>query len=790
MPYTTSLQAKTALDAAAASLLDIKNTLIAKNAAALASKNAAKTSETNAASSEAQAYAAAYPAGSSTTLWSPKNGDPTAWFPANAYRVPLRNKTQLQSLINTYGVVRLDAGDYASGVGAITLQAGQAIYAPPGEMTRLPSNITIAPGANGATIKGGSGNFGAYITFPPSATPTSNVTISSMIQMGIRSNGASLDRLAVLNMAHHAIDINNTAGGYLRRSRFVRLQAHGGGSNIEGYFEGKPIISIQGKADRSSWGNSIDFVNVLDPWSSQFVISGQADFAINNVDLEQYQAVRDGGPAFKFRNCGRVWITNVQGYIFGQVSLDNGADELFVNGFVLGQQDAGNWIAQASNNVMVWANSGNRKGWMQDLGSGKTRVYSEPSSPALRVNGSTSAPSGAALTALQTMLTSEPAAFANWQPPVLRAVPDPAGPNWAMGRSGKPDSREMLQAIINNNRQLAELPAGVFYISAPLDHYPDQCIAGKGKGATAIIPMNDTFAAFKTAWNRPGPDESTSGLHLIDMTVQGGSAGWMQAEYGNQTTLFNFGHVAFRNQANAGILLQSTYAWDNGWLESVDFVNCATGVKTVGTGSGAQFTTCYMDKVVFYRCQYLNCGRAVHLNNTRVNNSNLWLECYFKGSTTQAMWFQGYSENQGLTNNVFEDNAGAPMIRDGMGMLHSSANRYIGGPLSSGAFLGGDVTSEGDVFIKSAGVPAIIGDEVGAGAITLLGSKSDTKLTLNALTSYQRSYIAINSQLTAAEAALAGVVSASAYGGGSRTTQTGWLPGTPLPGSRIHRERT
>jgi hypothetical protein len=76
--------------------------------------------------------------------------------------------------------------------------------------------------------------------------------------------------------------------------------------------------------------------------------------------------------------------------------------------------------------------------------------------------------------------------------------------------------------------------------------------------------------------------------------------------------------------SEAGLCFTDIFGYDNNFFEQVIFYNCKSGLKQLATTGGTEVvaTINYMDKNVFYQCQWLNCGKALDLTAIRASGGN------------------------------------------------------------------------------------------------------------------------------------------------------------------------
>jgi hypothetical protein len=223
-----------------------------------------------------------------------------------------------------------------------------------------------------------------------------------------------------------------------------------------------------------------------------------------------------------------------------------------------------------------------------------------------------------------------------WIRPTFEPIPNPTGSNWATDRSGKTDQKAYIQNLINTNG-IAELGEGTYYIGSTLTILTNQGIIGKGTGKTSIVGLRDDFPLI-TAEN---PTAEVK-FYLSNLTLQGGSSGLrIHPLNGSHISVSAciFKYVVFRNQ-NYGIHLDKFYGFDNNFIEHVSFVDTNFGVyqevDPTYAGGGETPTMMFMDKTVFYKCQWINNKKALSLLGYRASNLNAWIDCNFDNNDIVA----------------------------------------------------------------------------------------------------------------------------------------------------------
>lgn len=296
-----------------------------------------------------------------------------------------------------------------------------------------------------------------------------------------------------------------------------------------------------------------------------------------------------------------------------------------------------------------------------------------------------------------------PARQVPWEVPRYGPIPDPAGPNWAADLDNQPDSTRYIQELIDTKR-IARLPAGVYYISAPLKLARRQGIVGAGADTTVIIAKTATIDMIVA--NDPVKTQTGTQIVLADITLQGGANGIHFEAAGTSANQGRFArytdclisHVTFRNMANAGIFMDQIYALDNNFFSYVHFANCDAGLKQKvdPTYSGGENPTMmYMDKCVFYRSQFVGNRIALDLPGQRSCNLNAWVSCLFQNNRDGAAAMSSYLTAV-FANCDFINNGGDAVVSNKYTVSHVS-NRFVAGEKGM-AMLGGPVSAEGCSF--------------------------------------------------------------------------------------------
>jgi hypothetical protein len=425
-----------------------------------------------------------------------------------------------------------------------------------------------------------------------------------------------------------------------------------------------PAIKIIGDNAKQSQGNQFIWTNILTPWGDGIIIKNQKNINFIGLDAESW-------------NWGNLALypgmMNVLNTDFISVFMSNGGDNHNQTGQYF-NLDAKNIVLQ-SMRIGATKNPGINLGVSVenlltfdtvDIGIEKpnasTQVidFFKTNSSPLTVNQKAIEPENIPTTTKNTianLLQAEKSTYSSWPKPTFNPIPDPAGAGWQTNLSKQPDSADIIQALIDQNG-IAELKAGIYYISKPLLLKAGQGIVGAGADKTAIIAKSPTIDLIAGATHLNDKIAVTSFI-LADLTLQGGlnglnhsAAGSGQGADYNQVTL---SHVTFRNMANTGILIDNIYAWDNNFIDHTNFYRCTTGIKQrpdpayVG---GDKIGMTFLDKNVFYQNQFIENDIAIDWQANRGNNLDAFINCLFKNNRL-TLNLQ-HTDSAFFANSVFE----------------------------------------------------------------------------------------------------------------------------------------
>lgn len=534
----------------------------------------------------------------------------------SAHYLPVTQKANIQSALDTYGSVRLGNGDY-SGVD-IVMHSHQKLYGFPSFGSRV-SNITITAGSTGVVLTD---------LFPVDKTITlqsggviSGSTFKSIKWATLKGTNVKFENNTLINYAGN-IQIDCSTSGYLRNNKIIRHQT--GGTNA---------LVLKGNATTPSYGNVHLWSNYLTPHGDTTELNGLQSSTFVGLDAESWNYYGEGTKAMLYaQNMGHLKIADLNGGNGGSPyktpALDIDASTLYL--LNRGLADPTDILSLRTNMFLISGlgtytrKSGTVTGFdlQGNLQYSNTIKYNgveqtAPLSNSTIINNLTS-------TILGTQYTP-------WSRQTWETLPDPLGPNWKSERIGKPDSTSYIQGLIDTQR-IAELPEGIFYISStlkiPTDSYHG--IVGQGSGKTVIVGMTDDFPILSLMGGQDGS------IVLAYLTIQGGSVGYyVSMDYGNLNVAYQLmKFVVFRNQ-NYGIHLNKSGGFDNNFLENVAFVNCNKGFfKEPTPGNSGEQNSAYVDKTVFYKNQFINCNTAVSMLATRADNLNAWIDSKFDGGKT------------------------------------------------------------------------------------------------------------------------------------------------------------
>lgn len=535
-----------------------------------------------------------------------------------AYLLPLAQKANLQTAIDTYGSVRLEKGDY-SGVD-IVMKSNQRLYGHP-TLSRV-SNITVSAGSSGVILQD---------LFPVDKTITlqaggviSNCTFKSIKWARIDAINAMIENNTFINILCQ-INFDCSTSGYFRNNKIIKHQVHSTSNQLV----------MKGNSTTPSYGNVHLHSNFLTPAGDATDINNVKSATFVGLDSEAWNFSGTGTKSMLYmRNIGDVKFTDLGGgnsYATVKTSaFDIDADNIFfLNKYI--QSEGSSPSSKISAKTNVFYIKGEHDDYIRNSGTVtgfdfKAHFNNGSNSKDIVLNG-----------AVQKTAIVDPAVLTKsilgsrgtpWKKPNWEILPDPLGSNWKTERTGKPDQTSYIQNLINTNG-IAELPEGIFYIGTTLKLKVDgtKGIIGAGTGKTIIVGLTDDFPLISLAESAEGDNN----FILSTITLQGGSVGVFAPDEMDLISYTNLKYVVFRNQ-NYGIQLYRIFGLDNCFFDHVSFVNCNVGFFQDPHPTYTIENSGYVDKVVFYGGQYLNCGIAVSMKATRANNLDAWVDCKFDGN--------------------------------------------------------------------------------------------------------------------------------------------------------------
>ncbi len=684
------------------------------------------------------------------------NGGASATGPADAYTLPVSQRDQLQSALNTHGIVRLQAGDYRGSLSGITISSNQQLFGWPNYGDSVASAlppITVAPGTTNAIVD----DVGTtQLIFPPSSQVTSQNCFIRVRQYtgdtdAIEMSGATLDSNIFLGELA-TVHADDSSGGALTNNRFINVAS---GS--------RPTPGLFLKGDGASSSDNNVFVAHINDGTAGIYLSNQKDFALVGLNSESWNnnnqstnpAFITTGPMGTFRGIGMAGGQHTGPYKL-LPPFDFGATEVQLYNDLVQTEIQPGLIFESTNQRSSFADSYTYN--TTDNASGATRFdgldYSGPFGATVNGASVTGAlPNSAQQAALRQMYVDPPRAGQPWEQPTFAPIPDPAGPTWA-SLCGSQDDTAILQNAINSQGVVAlsgvttsngnlggtPVPGGngarYFCISAPLLLGDSQGLLGAGMGQTVILAKSNTVDMIKGRSSYPGPNCVNVRVTLADLTLEGGANGiHMDGTSGANRMMWSndvISHVTFRNMANAGIWQDGSCAVDGNFWDFDNFVGDRVGfLQDSHYVAGADNGQSYLDKTVQYHFQYVNNGEAWDWGNmSGISNSNpneTCVFCLFQGNTTRAINLSRSNATL-VADSVFINNGGNPTVMSNDFDLSLVGDTFQADHNGTGAmFAGHAVVCEGCTFRRGASTTATITAAFSFGnpqAATLLNSTS------------------------------------------------------------------
>lgn len=605
-----------------------------------------------------------------------------------AYLLPITKKATLQVALDTYGSVRLEKGDYR-GVN-ITMRGNQRLYGHP-SLTRV-STVTIAAGSTNVYIE----NLTPSALTLQSGGVISGCTFKTIRGSTITGTNVMFENNLLVNILQTRIAIDCSGSGYIRNNKIIRHQIQ---SNLIN-------LLMKGNSATPSYGNVHLWTNFLTPHGDATDLDNLQSATFLGLDAEGWNLNGLGTNAmFYAKNMGDVKITELNGnnsYVANKTpTLDIDANNLlFLNKYIVGYGGS----PTISPNTNILYHQGRSDDYIRSAGTVTGFNFKAHFRDDLQNNGIADNDityNGIVQNSLiqnSTQLTNtiKGTQHKPWARPTWETLPDPLGANWRTERVGKPDSRAYIQGLIDANG-IAELPEGVFYIGSslivPLDDLHG--IQGQGTGKTVICGLTDDFPLISITATGNGS------WHINNLTFQGGNTGIYvektNIENAGQIRFMNMKHVTFKD-TNYGIHLYRIMGMDNCFFNNVAFVNCTKGFfQDPLKPYVAYHTSSYIDKVVFYKNQFINCDTAISMIATRTDNLNAWVDCKFDGG--EIAFDLSQQSAPIIANCDFTNYNGVNLIKSNKISIYSS--NFSGNTMSSSMINSPLSTIEGCNFLDA-----------------------------------------------------------------------------------------
>ena len=563
------------------------------------------------------------------------------FYPQEAVLVPLSERSQIQARLDQHGVIRLQPGDYMpnNSLRNITIRSNQRIY---GLGSVIP-DLTVEPGSQDIVVSFVHGK----IIFPGSSQVTRRALFRRVSYSNYQAVGATIEDCVFLSPATSFFNIDNRSSGWWRNNRFLRYLSHGG----------NPAFQMRGDTNRNSYGNVMLWANSLTPPEEMFVFENLADFNLIHLDVEGYSTA--GKPAIQLGAMGAMTVYSTTGHIPTGRTVDAYADALWLHGHTMGNSQPPSVNLRSSNQVSLVVN-GNTTQPLQDDAPGNIRaigyVNGGGTTKTLTVNGVANPAAGAVNSdtrlALATLVSSARTGQ-QWERPTFVMPPDPVVANPAT----QPSSTDAIQAQIDA-QGVVLLPEGTYYLDRPLVFRRGSGLVGAGMNKTILVARNQDTDLIVNG--------TTAGLTLADLTLKGGRNGIRLRRNGNEQLQYNeinLSHVTIRDMRDHGLVFEEIYGFDNNFVDYVNFVNCGTAFRQIATQKAnlQDPGLTYMDKCMFYQCQFIGCNKALDLLAARASGGNMWVNCLFKDNRDYAVRGVHHSPLT-LANCDLINNGGHPVV--------------------------------------------------------------------------------------------------------------------------------
>lgn len=610
-----------------------------------------------------------------------------AAVPKDAFYLPESRAMELNKALNDHGTVRLDPqGDYTRAF-TIILKSNQALYGL--AATKVP-RITISPGATNIIV---SDIQNEEIAFPSSNLVTSD-NCFNRIRTSLEIKNTKLENNLFTDFQGGIINIDNSNSGYIRNNRFIKTMTH----------TAWPALTVLGNAKEPSYGNHFVWTNILGPLGDSVVIKQQKNIAFTGIDIESWSRGNTNGIEVSIHYPAAINVYNTDFLsIFmshgGNLRVENSqyfnldAKNILLQGsFVQAQTLPGLVLGKHVEHLLAI----NTSSIGHKTESNNTKVielFKNDKAELIRnwhVVENAQLPAEL-LPAAANILKHERNIYTSWKKPKLNKILDPMRQRSRKDLKVYNDASESIQKLVNQ-KNIAQLDAGIYYLSKSIELKDGQGIVGAGQNKTILIANNSNIDLIVGANHVNVIDGAKSTWFVLaDLTLQDGRNGIYHGAAGSgsaaQYHRSTLSHITFRNMANAAIMLDNIYSWDNNFLDNINFVNCAAGIKQRPNASykgGDVPGTTYMDKTVCYRCQFENNGIALDMPGKRGNGLNAYIDSQFKnnGKIISAI----YPLSNFFANSIFINNRGNPSIETNktLGFVHSDFIQTVPGSIFQG----------------------------------------------------------------------------------------------------------
>jgi len=538
----------------------------------------------------------------------------------SAFVVSPANASNLQTLIDTHGSVRLESGDYSAS-GNITLSSGQSLYG-----YILPSilggSITIEAGSTNVLIK----SIDATDIIFEAGSEISYCYLANIKFTAIKTLSGRINNCTLFNFDRCTLEFDCGASGYVRNTPMIRITSQSSSNQTVFY----------GNDTEPSYGNS-EIMRV-------FLTSGGDTAKYDN--LQDHRIVSSDCESWNFNNTGTdgaIYARNIGDFIMSNIHggnntsydtlpfLDIEADNLVLyNSIIEDNVSNPSYVRADTNFIHLYSRDHLPTIDTPTTGQHLQGMHEIENELLLDNTDRASALSGADETFVNTILDIEPykeVGFDN-----LTYIKSPTGIDWKDYRTGQTDERAAIQTLIDND-DIAELEGRVYYIGGTLNISDGQGIIGQGISKTVIVGITDDFPLIEEIKDM-SVSGGTSSYYFSNLTLQGGNAGMHFAHTGTNNFQINystFENISFRDQ-NYGIHLDQFYGFDNVSFNNVNFFNCTIGFyqqPDYTPAAGETDYIMYVDKVLFNECLFQDCDTGVSMLANRANNLNTWINCTF-----------------------------------------------------------------------------------------------------------------------------------------------------------------